>query len=109
MNDSNVFYVPGPMHPDLFDGETPIMLPVKVGKDVKAYSVTLSFSGEYTKTLLADSEEDAREQLKNRLHFDINTGDADEVNVYAREIKNPRITQPMVDAWRKWSGEEEAA
>lgn len=37
----DVVLVPGPMHPDMFDGETPIMVPVK---RPKVYDVRITFT-----------------------------------------------------------------
>lgn len=40
--DSELVCVPGPMHPDMFDGETPILVPLT--KPPKVYEVAVSYT-----------------------------------------------------------------
>lgn len=59
--------VPGPLYPDLFDGETPIMVPVKA----RVYQVELTFAYlEWTRGtvfVLAYDENDAEKAAVDRL------------------------------------------
>lgn len=41
-HDTAVAYVPGPLHPDLFGGETPITIPLRAG-DLKVFQVRVSW------------------------------------------------------------------
>lgn len=71
-------YIPGPMHPDLFDGETPIMVPGEFSLFDVDISWTVTEIFEETFTVAALNEEDAA-QLARKAAEHHNEGDGFEV------------------------------
>jgi hypothetical protein len=62
MNAPKMVYIKGPMHPDLFDGETPIMLAIPVSEAGKVFEVEITYtvSGGETTTVMAVDGDDAK-------------------------------------------------
>ena len=62
MSKTETVWIKGPMHPDLFDGETPVMQQVPVASLGKVFIVTVEYtrSDEEEYTVMALDEDDAR-------------------------------------------------
>lgn len=68
MNPMQTVMVPGPLHPDLFDGETPMLVPVEVPDQLRLFRVqrhaSVWIEREFSETyhLLAIDDDDAYEK-----------------------------------------------
>lgn len=88
-------YEPGPMHPDLFDGETPIMVPRKLRAyrvPVKYHIPVVEFESDTVVVFANDAEEAERiaiEVVKERADVDAEEFEAED----ADELDNHEITE----------------
>lgn len=77
-----MIYVPGPLHPDLFGGDTPIMVPVEFEKKLFRVSITETKSRTYL--VVADDQREAEDYAGNAFDDDDDGGNR-EVD-YTREL-----------------------
>jgi hypothetical protein len=95
VHSSNVIFVPGPMHPDLFDGETPIMIPAKrpdVYEITVGYVVTRKRIRDSVQVCVAaynkkDAEKAALEEAEDQAGSDVDDFEIEEVEKLDRDPK----------------------
>lgn len=101
MHSSNMVFVPGPMHPDLFGGETPIMIPVKAPN---VYEVKVGFTRTVTRTesdsmeicLAAYTKDEAKKAALEQAEEDASS-DEDDFEIESIEKLNREPTRDELD------------
>lgn len=98
-------FVPGPLYPDLFDGETPILLPVDKPPKVYRVAVTYSVIERNTRliTVAANSEKEAVRQAIAEAE---KAGDDEEFD-HDAEYVDKLDTEPTATQLQTWLARQE--
>lgn len=106
-HDTAVAYVPGPLHPDLFGGETPITIPVKAG-DLKVFQVRVSWLEcyrDYQHITVAAPNENAAQQAALQYAEERELGeDAEDYEVEGCDRLDRLPTEEEALAWNERRG-----
>lgn len=99
-------YVPGPMHPDLFDGETPIQLPVEIPPRLFQVEVSFSVTKRRSRrvTLAATSEAEA---ARVAVEWAEDDADDSEDDFEVEEVED-LATEPGDEELQAWLARQEA-
>ncbi len=105
---AQTIFIEGPMHPDLFDGETPIMMAVPIDEacDVFSVGVEYSITDEEYCTVLAANEKEASDIATELFHSEHGFGDAEIIDTSARMVERNgpwgKVTEEMVTQYQNY-------
>jgi hypothetical protein len=94
--------LPGPLHPDLFDGETPVMLPVKRPPKLYRVEVIYLIPEAETCTVAAQNEQEAMSHALADVKSDTDGHSYEVVDV------KPLSREPSEEQLRAWSARKGA-
>jgi hypothetical protein len=95
MDNDDTVWIDGPLHPDLFDGETPTRTAVSLDSlDTRVYKVSCTYYEPVTEThfIVSNSEEDAVQQAWAKVG-----GSSEDPNMDSEEVEEIGLDEPLYD------------